>query len=179
MTSTSGIPKLAMRASARTAGNRQRSENRATVMKKTSVAVTVLVMLVLYSALARHEASLTAKLIGLTQQANGSTPVTSGTTNPASSSYKDGSYTGTVADAFYGNVQVAVTVSRGKITNVSFLQYPNTHATSVAINQQAMPLLQQEAIQNQSANVQIISGATFTSQAFTQSLTAALSQAKP
>jgi uncharacterized protein with FMN-binding domain len=106
----------------------------------------------------------------------------SGTSSGSSSStttsqYKDGTYTGSVADAYYGNVQVAATISGGKITNVKFLQYPDTHSTSAVINQQAMPYLQQEAIHSQSANVQLISGATFTSQAFIQSLKAALSQA--
>lgn len=104
-----------------------------------------------------------------------STAPTTGST--ASTVYKDGSYTGSVANAYYGNVQVAVTISGGKVTNVTFLQHPDTHETSVIINQQAMPYLQQEAIQAQSSNVQVISGATFTSQAFQQSLQSALSQA--
>jgi uncharacterized protein with FMN-binding domain len=90
---------------------------------------------------------------------------------------KDGTYTGSVADAYYGNVQVSATISGGKIVSVKFLQFPNTHSTSVIINDQAMPYLTQEAVQAQSANVQIISGATFTSQAFQQSLASALSQA--
>jgi len=72
---------------------------------------------------------------------------------------------------------VSATISGGKISNVKFLQYPNTHSTSVMINQQAMPYLIQEAIQAQSSNVQIISGATYTSQAFQQSPQAALAQA--
>jgi len=100
-----------------------------------------------------------------------------GTSNSSRRPYKDGTYTGSTADAYYGNVQVSVTITGGKINDVKFLQYPDTHSTSVAINQQAMPYLQQEAIQAQSANVQLISGATFTSQAFIQSLNAALSQA--
>lgn len=91
--------------------------------------------------------------------------------------YKDGTYTGSVADAYYGYVQVQVTVSGGRITSVTFLQYPDTHSTSIAINNQAMPYLQQEAIQAQSANVNIVSGATDTSVAFQQSLQSALSQA--
>lgn len=100
----------------------------------------------------------------------------SSTSSSNSSQYKDGTYTGSIANAYYGNVQVAITISGSKITNVKFLQYPNTHSTSVIINQQAMPYLRQEAIQAQSSNVQLISGATFTSQAFVQSLQAALSQ---
>ena len=105
---------------------------------------------------------------------------TSATTAPGgqSTSYKDGTYTGSVADAYYGNVQVRVTISGGQITDVVFLQYPDTHATSVMINSQAMPYLKQEAIQAQSANVQIVTGATFTSEAFSQSLQAALAQAR-
>jgi len=105
-------------------------------------------------------------------------PSTSSAASSSAAQYKDGTYTGSVEDAYYGNVLVSATISGGKITAVKFLQYPNTHSTSVYINQQAMPYLQQEAIQAQSANVNVISGATFTSQAFTQSLSTALSKAQ-
>lgn len=92
--------------------------------------------------------------------------------------YKDGTYTGSVANAFYGNVQVQVSISGGKITNIHFLQYPNDNPNSQYINSQATPYLKQEALQVQSANVNAITGATFTSQAFVQSMTSALNQAK-
>ena len=91
--------------------------------------------------------------------------------------YKDGTYTGNPADAFYGNIQVQAIISGGRITDVQFLQYPNDRSTSIAINSQAMPYLKQEAIQAQSANVDIVSGATDSSQAFQESLASALSQA--
>lgn len=91
--------------------------------------------------------------------------------------YKNGTYTGSVADAFYGNVQVQVTISGGQITDVQFLQYPNDRSTSVYINSQAMPYLKQEAIQAQSANVAGVSGASATSQAFIESLQSALDKA--
>jgi uncharacterized protein with FMN-binding domain len=91
--------------------------------------------------------------------------------------YKNGTYTGSVADAFYGNVQVRVIVSGGNITDVQFLQYPSDRSTSRFINSQAMPLLTQEAIQAQSAQVDGVSGATATSGAFIQSLQSALQQA--
>ncbi len=94
------------------------------------------------------------------------------------SQYKDGTYTGSVADAFYGNIQVQATISGGKISNIQFLQAPNDRGTSIYINSQADPMLAQEAIQAQSANVNIVSGATDSSQAFMQSLQAALDQAK-
>jgi len=68
-------------------------------------------------------------------------------------------------------------VQGGKLTDVQFLDYPHDRRTSQRINQQADPWLIQEAIQAQSANVDIISGATLTSQAFAQSLYTALNQA--
>ena len=92
--------------------------------------------------------------------------------------YRDGQYTGSVADAFYGNVQVKAVITGGKISDVQFLQYPNDRRTSVMINTQAMPYLKQEAIQTQSANVDGVSGATQTSRAFIESLNFALNQAK-
>ncbi len=91
--------------------------------------------------------------------------------------YKDGTYTGSVANAYWGPVQVQAVVQHGAITRVRFLSYPNSHSTSTYINQQVMPVLSQEAIAAQSANVNYISGATFTSQAFEQSLAAAISKA--
>jgi uncharacterized protein with FMN-binding domain len=114
-----------------------------------------------------------------TTSGSASTGNGNGPTAPSSSSptYKDGTYAGSEADAFYGLVKVAATISGGKMTAVNFLEHPSDNPNSVYINQQAMPYLQQEAIQAQSANVNIISGATDTSQAFIQSLSAALSHA--
>ena len=94
------------------------------------------------------------------------------------SQYKNGSYVGSVADAWYGNVQVKAIVKNGALSDVQFLQYPNSHSYSVYVNSQAMPYLTQEAVQTQNANVDIISGATQTSLAFIQSLQSALTQAK-
>jgi uncharacterized protein with FMN-binding domain len=119
--------------------------------------------------------SNTAPVISSPTQA---APVATPVVKKSTGQYTDGAYTGSVADAYYGNVQVRVTVSGGKITNVSFLQYPNDRGTSVAINRQAMPMLSSEAIQAQSANVNGVSGASDTSAAFKESLASALSQAK-
>jgi len=94
-----------------------------------------------------------------------------------SGKYKDGTYTGISADAYYGNVQVQIAINGGKITDVQFLDYPQDRRTSLEINSQAMPYLKTEAIQAQSAQVDIVSGATATSGAFQQSLASALSQA--
>jgi uncharacterized protein with FMN-binding domain len=106
---------------------------------------------------------------------NGTPPTGAGT--GGASTYKDGIYTGTVADAFYGNLQVAVTISGGKITDVTFPQYPNEAGHTAELSQMVMPELKAEAIAAQSANVQIISGATQDTQAFQQSLASALTQA--
>jgi len=109
------------------------------------------------------------------------TPALQNTPTPTqkpSSPYKDGAYTGDPADAFYGNIQVQATISNGRITNIQFLQYPNDRSRSIEINSQADPMLAQEAIQTQSAQVDIISGATDSSQAFVQSLQSALVKAK-
>jgi uncharacterized protein with FMN-binding domain len=100
------------------------------------------------------------------------------TASATGASYKDGTYTGSEADAYYGLVQVQATVQGGKITSVNFLEYPNHRRTSQQINDQVMPWLQQEAIQAQSAQVDLISGATLTSEAFATSLQAALNAAR-
>ena len=97
---------------------------------------------------------------------------------PAAGQYKNGQYTGSVADAFYGNLQVEAIIQGGKLTDVQFLTYPSDRQHSAQINQQAMPILTSEAIAAQSANVNIISGATQSSQAFQQSLASALAQAQ-
>ncbi len=108
---------------------------------------------------------------------SGSTP-TSGTTSTSASSYKNGTYTGNAADAQWGLVQVQAVIQNGKITSVQFLQYPNERSRSVEINSYADPILINEAIQAQSAQVDIVSGATDSSDAFIQSLSNALSQAQ-
>ena len=97
----------------------------------------------------------------------------------AAGQYKDGSYDGSVADAYYGNVQVRATVQNGQLASVRILQYPSDRNTSRYINSQALPMLKQEAIQAQSGQVDFVSGATLTSQAFVRSLTDALDQANP
>lgn len=92
--------------------------------------------------------------------------------------YRDGTYVGQSADAFYGLVQVQAVVSNGAVSDVAFLDYPHTHGTSVSINSYAAPMLVQEAISAQGADVDVVSGATLTSLAFRQSLESALVRAK-
>lgn len=91
--------------------------------------------------------------------------------------YKDGTYTGAAADAYYGNIQVRAMIQNSRLADVKFLQHPSDRQTSIAINSRAMPYLRSEAISAQNANVDIVTGATDSSLAFRQSLASALSQA--
>ena len=76
----------------------------------------------------------------------------------------------------YGNVQVRVTARGGKIVGITFLDLPYGDPTSQSISDQVAPMLAQQAIDAQSANVAGVSGATYTSAAYRQSLQSALDQ---
>lgn len=97
--------------------------------------------------------------------------------NQQTIAYKNGLYSGSVDSAYYGNVQVQVNIQKGKIINVTYLEYPNADTTSVYIAKGVLPYLKKEVLRAQSARVSIITGATFTSQAFIKSLTTALNKA--
>jgi uncharacterized protein with FMN-binding domain len=88
-----------------------------------------------------------------------------------------GTYTGAEVQYFYGDIQVAVTVQGGKITNVSVPQNGAIDARSQMINSYAVPVLEKEALAAQGVNIDVVSGATFTSEAFAQSLQSALQKA--
>jgi len=103
-------------------------------------------------------------------------PIT--TSSQSRGKYKDGNYTGKSEDAYYGNVQVKVTINNGKISDVIILDRPQNNGTSNYINSQAMPMLIAKAISAQSANINMISGASYSSPAFQKSLASALAQAK-
>jgi uncharacterized protein with FMN-binding domain len=92
--------------------------------------------------------------------------------------YRNGEFTGDRVDAYYGIVQVKITMTDGKISDVRFLDYPRDRRTSERISAEAMPILKSEAIQSQSADVDIVSGATQTSLGFRESLASALKNAK-
>lgn len=97
---------------------------------------------------------------------------------PAKGKYKDGTYTGSVEDALYGNYQVKAVISGGKLTDIVPLTYPNDNRTSISINTQAFPMLRDEALAAQSANIDIITGASDSSPAFKRSLDTGLNMAK-
>ena len=85
--------------------------------------------------------------------------------------------TGSTAQTRYGPVQVQVDVNGSTITNVSILQYPSGSGRDVQIAQYALPKLIQETLDSQSSHVSMVSGATYTSTGYEQSLQSALDQA--
>jgi uncharacterized protein with FMN-binding domain len=110
-------------------------------------------------------------------------PVAGGTRPPAATpaptkaaTKGSGTFTGSVVQNPFGEVQVQITLVGGKITNVTALQLPS-HGRSGFISQDVAPILQGEAISAQSANIDTVSGATYTSDAYAQSLQSAIDQA--
>jgi uncharacterized protein with FMN-binding domain len=101
-------------------------------------------------------------------------PVTSTPGAPAAAS---GTFVGTVQSTRYGNVQVQVVVTGGKITDVVALHLTDNGGRSVQISNQAAPILRAEVIASQSAKVANVSGATYTTKAYLLSVQSALDQA--
>lgn len=96
---------------------------------------------------------------------------------PSTSATVNGTFTGSDAPNFFGDVVVRIVISNGHITDVQAVKLPTDRAYSAYVSQVAGPLLRTEALQAQSANIDIISGATYTSQSYAQSLGSALQQA--
>jgi uncharacterized protein with FMN-binding domain len=107
-------------------------------------------------------------------------PSASASPTPAATTgaIKNGTYTGGASQNRWGTVQVAVVYSGGKIADVKILQYPDSHQKSVWINQQALPMLISETVQAQSAQIDSIGGATYTSYSYADSLQSAIDAAK-
>ena len=123
---------------------------------------------------------------GSTTVASGSTPSGASSSGTSSSSrgtssgaVKDGTYTGDAVDVGrgYGTMQVEVTVTGGRVVDVTALAVPQNDPRSAQISSEAVPMLVQQAIAAQSASIAGLSGATYTSNGFAQSLRSALVQA--
>jgi uncharacterized protein with FMN-binding domain len=89
----------------------------------------------------------------------------------------DGTYTGTSVSTRFGDVQVQITVSGGQITSADAVAYPTRDGKSKQINAYAVPVLNEEAVSAQSASIDLVSGATYTSNGYTESLQSAIDQA--
>jgi len=105
--------------------------------------------------------------------ANGSTDTGGSSAESTTAATYDGASVGTR----FGTVQVQVTIQNGKITEVTPLQLTDAERKSAQISSRAAPVLRSEVLQAQSANVQTVSGATVTSEAYLTSLQAALDAA--
>ncbi len=95
----------------------------------------------------------------------------SGTTSAAKT------YTGDSVSTRYGDVQVQITVQNGKITDSTVTKVPWSNGKDQEINSYAVPILNQEAVAQQSANIDMVSGATYTSNGYVGSLQSAIDQA--
>jgi uncharacterized protein with FMN-binding domain len=103
-----------------------------------------------------------------------STTSTSGTSSSSSASAVSGTATGDSISTQYGPVQVRVTVKDGKITAIESLVLTGNDPRSAEISSSAEPTLKEEALSKQSAAIDAVSGATFTSAGYAQSLQSAL-----
>jgi uncharacterized protein with FMN-binding domain len=107
----------------------------------------------------------------------GSNPTPKSSTTTSASASPTSTYTGTAVNTRYGVIQVKVAVSAKKITNVAFVQLTAFDDRSQRINSDAAPILLQETLAAQSAKIDSVSGASYTSAGYEQSLQSALDQA--
>ena len=105
---------------------------------------------------------------------------TSTTTPPKSQPEKPSSQTvtGSTVDTMYGPVQVTVQMTNGEVASVTAAQLPYDNPRSQEISSQAEPILQSEALQAQSAQIDVVSGATYTSEGYASSLQSAIDKVK-
>jgi uncharacterized protein with FMN-binding domain len=126
------------------------------------------------AAIAPSAAASSAAPSSTSDGTSASTPSSSPSSSSTSSASK--TVTGTSVDTRYGPVQVQITVVNGKITSAQAVAYPQNDPRDEEINSVAIPQLQQETISADSANIDSVSGATYTSDGYIQSLQSALDQ---
>lgn len=95
----------------------------------------------------------------------------------SASAGSSGTFTGDVVQTRWGPVQVQITTTDGKVTSVEVVQYPADNGQDVEINNYALPILVDETLAAQSADIDMVSGATVTSAGYVDSLQSALDQA--
>jgi len=140
-------------------------------MKKLLLSALAVVAFVAYALVTRATG-------GASDSLDGTGTDTTVTGEVSGAEYANGTYTGIVANTSWGDVQVQVVIDGNRISTVSAVEYPRDRPLSTKINDFAMPMLEQEAVQAQSAEVDLVTGATVSSEGFIQSLTDALSQAE-
>jgi uncharacterized protein with FMN-binding domain len=119
------------------------------------------------------ESSAVAPVSSGTGSASSGTSATSGTSSTSTST----TFTGDSADTRWGPVQVEITIADGTIADVSVIDYPTGNGKDRQINARALPVLIRETLDAQSADIDMVSGATVTSDGYVESLQSALDQA--
>jgi uncharacterized protein with FMN-binding domain len=112
-----------------------------------------------------------------TKKGTTATPAPAATTAAPAAAKPSGTFVGATSQTRFGPVQVQITLSNGKITAAKALQFPNNDFRSQSISQQAIPYLVQETLAANSANIQGVGGASYTSQGWYDSLVSALAKA--
>jgi uncharacterized protein with FMN-binding domain len=142
--------------------------------------LTVLVLLFGYHTSTSSTAAATAgsSVVSPVQGGTSGDDAAGSTTAPSSSATSASTtVTGDAADTRWGPVQVQVTVANGALTDVSVIEYPDNNGKDRQINARALPILVQETLDAQSADIDMISGATVTSEGYLESLQSALDEA--
>jgi uncharacterized protein with FMN-binding domain len=142
---------------------------------------TVAAVILLFSYRTSTHSGVDSAAAPATEPSSTTAPTNGASTSPsaANSSSTSGTktYTGSTASTRWGDVQVSITVTNGKITNVQVPVYPNNNGRDQEINSYALPILTQETLTAQNANIDTVSGATVTSDGYLQSLQSALDAA--
>jgi uncharacterized protein with FMN-binding domain len=122
--------------------------------------------------------ALTTPTTGSPTDTTTSAPTQGTATAPATptGAFVDGTYTGAAVNEPWGTFEVEAIISGGQLTDVQLVAEPSDRHSS-RINNYAVPLLTESAIAAQSANIDMVSGATWTSRSYEESLQAALDAA--
>jgi len=128
--------------------------------------LTLLVLLFSYHTSQGASTTVASSIEQLNNSATSSTDSSSSTT-----------YAGDTVQTQFGPVQVQITVSGDQITKAEVLQVPWGNGRDQEINSLAVPILNSEAVQRQSAQIDMVSGASFTSNGYITSLQSAIDQA--
>jgi uncharacterized protein with FMN-binding domain len=126
---------------------------------------------------ASAEVPVTSSGTSSSGSSSGSSGTSTGGTSSSAASAGTTTVTGSAAQTRWGPVQVRLTVSGGKVTAVDVVEYPDGNGRDQEINAQALPILVEETLSAQSAKIDMVSGATYTSEGYLTSLQSALDQA--
>jgi uncharacterized protein with FMN-binding domain len=136
-----------------------------------------LVLLFSYHTSTNQTASPVAATAGPQPGAGGSAAASTPSASSAPAPNGAQVVTGDPVQTRWGTVQVQITVSNGKIVQAKPVQEPDGNSHDLAVDEEAVPVLNQEAVSAQSAHIDAVSGATVTSDGYVQSLQSAIDAA--